>query len=411
MLFKAIAPEMNQKKIILSLFSLYLLSLSIKGLVINIFEIQVNIYLSLLFTASFLTILSNNEKKITPLFVSILVFFVASCCSILFSVIPERSIEHLYMLVPWIVVHIVISGTVKTTSDAVYIVNILILLSLIISIKLLYTCLIFNELPPTDWVKPTEWVNRSNIPIVLVPNDLIIITSIIPFSLHKFFFSKSMKNKVFMGLLLIIYFVVIILYESRGALISGIFSIAIYLLLSKKLNLLAYLIIPFLLLVIVDGFNEFRLLNKSIHSYQVRFGLLWISWHMFLDAPFFGQGISSFASFYTEDFVHKINISRFISIKELNSLLVTWPHNLYIELLAERGLIGLTSFFYMNMTVLKQINKQIIESNAMLTTILASLMSIYFSAIIELSFTRFWVGLMIILELSVIYALAHETKK
>jgi O-antigen ligase len=125
----------------------------------------------------------------------------------------------------------------------------------------------------------------------------------------------------------------VVLFQSRGALLILLLSLgcAVGLLLPKRLIkkaiFLSGLIISIILLLdITQGFALFhRFMNDS-------FGRL-IAWNMFLDAPFLGNGIHTFW-LLLETYSYKTNITVGMT---------SWVHNLYIETLAEQGIVGFIS--------------------------------------------------------------------
>ena len=76
------------------------------------------------------------------------------------------------------------------------------------------------------------------------------------------------------------------------------------------------------------------------HNYLI------VSWQMFIDNPLFGQGPKMFRILCNDD---KFRIN------ELNNTCSTHPHNTFIQLLAETGLVGLIIILIVSFTIIQLI--------------------------------------------------------
>ena len=79
-------------------------------------------------------------------------------------------------------------------------------------------------------------------------------------------------------------------------------------------------------------------------SYDTERVLLWVSsWHMFLDYPIFGVGFGNWAEYYKASYISPLSKEPWLPN----------PHNLYLYLLSETGIVGFISYVVMNLGMLR----------------------------------------------------------
>lgn len=79
-------------------------------------------------------------------------------------------------------------------------------------------------------------------------------------------------------------------------------------------------------------------------SYDSERVLLWISsWHMFLDYPILGVGFGNWAEYYKASYISPLAKEPWLPN----------PHNLYLYLLSETGIVGFVSYLVMNLGMLR----------------------------------------------------------
>ena len=89
-----------------------------------------------------------------------------------------------------------------------------------------------------------------------------------------------------------------------------------------------------------NGSGELKVFSEMHHNYLI------VSWQMFIDNPLFGQGPKMFRILCNDD---KFRIN------ELNNTCSTHPHNTFIQLLAETGLVGLIIILIVSFTIIQLI--------------------------------------------------------
>jgi O-antigen ligase len=157
--------------------------------------------------------------------------------------------------------------------------------------------------------------------------------------------------------------------------------------------------------LLIDGFLGFPLATKfsliwsaeSGQAFDARIPIWSAAWGEFLSSPLWGHGPHTFH--YTS----------------LDSIGLSWPHNLYLEILAEQGMLGFSALGFLLVCGLsaawKTQRDQISEIRILGAGSLAGLLGFCFAALVELSFLRQWVVIVFFTLLAVISHLAsyrHE---
>lgn len=256
--------------------------------------------------------------------------------------------------------------------------------------------------------EPIAWVRSLGSPIFIVPNDIIFIALLMPFSIALLLQRTSLMSAVAALLMLSILLglLTIVIFQSRAALIAELVSTIIIAAILKPRYALLLGCGIIISLLIVDGLMGFPLIAKHGRVADTRFALWIAAWRMFLDTPFLGHGPHSFVLFY-QSYLQTIKLPSWLPIDQR---LIPWPHNLYLELLAEQGMAGLTSLIGLLTTLFLVAWRTLkIESGNIYiyaVCILASLTSYCVSAVFELTFLRQWVVVMLFLLSGIISILS-----
>lgn len=168
---------------------------------------------------------------------------------------------------------------------------------------------------------------------------------LVPLALHQLLQARSWLSRLFYGLAVLILSISLLLTNSRTSWLAGVFAILWVCwyhrrVFQERLGRWALVI----LLVGLGAtllFNAHHILPRlqtlwSLHIFQEnathwRVALLRAAWRMFLDQPLVGQGLNTYGTAMPA-FQHQVG---FYSIN---------PHNYYLQMLAETGLIGLVAF-------------------------------------------------------------------
>ncbi len=131
-----------------------------------------------------------------------------------------------------------------------------------------------------------------------------------------------------------------------------------------------------------------------------RLGYWTVAWHLFVDAPFLGQGPGTFSQLYKE-YHQSLNIPYGTDPRT-----PPHPHNIPLELLAEQGLLGASAFVFLLFIAIRQLiqrarqpgRQQEVEATA------ASACIFFWCGLFDLSLWREWVSLYFWLLYGLAYA-------
>lgn len=194
------------------------------------------------------------------------------------------------------------------------------------------------------------------------------------FGIFSFFlvvenFNKSILGKIISYITFFIIFISILISGERASLIIffGVLMLNIFfnkdirkylcgiILISIIVLILSVIVMPHIKhrfyswpkdLFFSSNLENENLLKKTINT---PWGVLYLSgYEIFLKNTFFGKGFKSFRNVCSENDIDEINKKYNLNlIKESQSFCSNHPHNIYLELLAEVGIVGLILFLIM----------------------------------------------------------------
>ena len=328
--------------------------------------------------------------KLTGLTIVILLFILSSLLSASISSDLDRSFNTSLPMWPGLLVYLLITFCYKKNSDVLLTFFSLIVISNAISIYLLYHAINNINLSAIDLI-----LTQNNV-LIDVPNDVSLCALYVPlfFALLDSSQIKSKAPLKIVGFLLVL--VTCTVYKSFVGIICLFSSMTFYLLLARnKFQLLAlYLSVSICLLVdLATGSFLIEKISKTIDLYgwDPRFALWGAALLMFFQLPVLGHGPGTFVTMYQE-YIDVLNIPPNLP---LDTRLVPWPHNLYLEILAERGVIG---FFLFSIILIISIHYSYkiftfssMKYKIVVIGLLSSLLGFIIGSFIEFTFLRLWV--------------------
>ena len=237
-----------------------------------------------------------------------------------------------------------------------------------------------------------DWLPGLGFPVLVVPNDCHLLALLTPFSLVL----AERRPRSALGFLAMASIVVstgaILALGSRGGALSLIACLALTgAFLRPRLGVVlggASL----LAMAVGDAALGFPLLSKFTHVVDTRISLWILAWEMFLDAPWLGHGPHTYRLLYTA-YLESITFPDWVRPDPWGTA-VPWAHNLYLELLAERGIIGFLSFFSVIGTAFVYLARALRRKDPELAALAAgcggALLGFLLSGVFEASLLRIW---------------------
>jgi len=233
----------------------------------------------------------------------------------------------------------------------------------------------------------------TNSPIITVPNDLLLLSMLVPFALMFLRLDGGTGwQRGCAVTFLLLAFVCIIFFQSRIALTVYCLACMFFIKWNRPFRvfgLLSGLLISGLLLDHV--FFEGRMASK-IFMFP-RFYVWKTAWTMFLDDMLVGKGPGMFRELY----FHYLGEAGYVLEKLGDRREMPWAHNLFLELMAERGIIGLTSFSMLIVHPVKRLLQKLgkLPMDACRAkrefAILIVFLTLFVGGLVEISLLRLWV--------------------
>lgn len=323
--------------------------------------------------------------------------FIASIviCSLLSQNI-NTSFRYSVAFVPAILMFILLKNSRGNRTDQLVIVTTCLLVLTAQSLLLVITAV---SAPLTDQT-PASIVDAAESLILIVPNDILFFVLLMPFCFYLLQTAKSTRIKALTIVPIVICLLMTLWLQSRAAVLVLIFVSAAYGYLSLPRFPWLLVCTSALILAGLDLLLGFGLLAKFASLTDSRLPLWLAGWSMFLEQPIKGFGPHTYGEFYQQYF----SSQGFIESVVVDNRHTPWPHNLYIELLAEYGLFGFLTFIFLMYALAKTALKKWAtisgDQKYFYAALLASLVGFGVAGIFELTLLRLWVVTYLFLMLS-----------
>src|ERR1051325_1090268 len=283
-------------------------------------------------TSLFIAARGLNARRENVLLLPSAAFLGSTLLSTLLSEDVELSLRRCVPLLPCVLLFVLVAARFESRHVKVLYAT-LAGLAAVVGLRLLVQC----AADPT--ATPTAWVEAVRGPLLVVPNDAIFLVSVMPLAL-ALAFSASGRRIAVLGLAMVILgLAVVVVLRSRGATLLALVVVPATLGALRMPRRVVLAAIAGMLLVgmAVDGLTGFALTARFGAVWTTRIPIWLTAVAIFRDAPFFGVGPHVFGEFF-EEYLWTPSWSAF------DYRASEWAHNLYLELLAEQGIVGLGAF-------------------------------------------------------------------
>jgi O-antigen ligase len=246
-------------------------------------------------------------------------------------------------------------------------------------------------------------VTKLGIPLLVAPNDLTFLAIIAPLSFVLLCREAHQVYRIIAGFSIFLGLMAACIFTSRTAVMTTGIALGCMTLLTQRRRrlvtglgvLLALLLVTFLLNALV--FPGAQLVDKVIRSdYGTLSGRtpVWAAaWKLFLDAPVLGHGPQTFGVFSQTSYVH----------------------NLYLEVLTERGGLGFATLGVLIASGLAgawRLQRGASSDTAFLgAAALAGLVGFCSAAVVDVSFVHQWVAIILFVLLGIVARLGSITQE
>lgn len=246
------------------------------------------------------------------------------------------------------------------------------------------------------WSHPEQerdrWLTMAGYVQLTVPNDLLLLSIVMPFAVALLLTHRDHRIALAAAVSVVLSMVAIVLFQSRGALLMMAFSSLTVVTLLRPHRVWVAAAALFGIAVLVDGVTGFALSRRFAGSWGSRIPLWHAAWRMFLDAPLLGHGPGAFAV-VGPDYIAQAYRPPWAPLDARHA---PWPHSLYLELLAERGILGTMAFLGYIVLALRcaysaYTKTTARETRVLAAAVLATLFTSMIAGLFELSIVRYWV--------------------
>ena len=329
---------------------------------------------------------TSASRRVNPLVVAILCFCAATVVSLFVSINLARSFIVSTALLPALLLFVIIGYGFSSPGHVRGLLLAFTAVALGLGSALTAIALRDSAGASSDWVAALES------PILVVPNDVALLAVLLPAYLLPLRLRPRSVAGVAGAMAAAITLLACVALQSRTALLTALVSMtALAMLWRSRALLIVTLTTPVAALIVDQVFLGGHLTAKFASFWDARLSLWVTAWQMFVDAPLVGNGPNTFGALYPQ-YIAALEMP---GILPVDGRVVPWPHNLYLEMLAERGFVGLCALLFVIGAAARigwRLRKaQDAETRLLATTVLACLVGVAFSGLLELTLLRLWV--------------------
>jgi O-antigen ligase len=218
---------------------------------------------------------------------------------------------------------------------------------------------------------PSDWLFEAGLPYFIVPNDFILLAVFIPFFMAMIVQQRAFFIKSIAVIIIVLNLILFTVYRSRGAILLSVLAIGLswVMITGSYKKIFLVLLTVTSAVVMVDFFTGFQLgykLAAGYESWLTRLAPWSKAWDLFCASPLIGTGPRTFGQFYPH---------------------IPWVHNLFLETLAEQGLLGVAALSGLTVSMYRTLI-DLLKKTDVSTILVISWVIIFLGGLIEFSFIR-----------------------
>jgi O-antigen ligase len=351
-------------------------------------DLNINVLLIWLACCSIAAVwLGSGERRHPPrsrVVWLVALFLLVAALSILLSEDVARSLRLSAPLIPAALLFFLIYEYFDDARDLRHLYACLTITALGLAVALLWTALRAPGVPPNSWVR------ELGSPILIVPNDVTFLAVIAPFALALAYHEPRSAVGRLALLSLALSLCAAAVYVSRTATLALLASTICTAAALGSRRLLGALLVGLVMVLTAGYLLDLPLSAKFSETgldadagSQGRLRLWTFAWAMFMDAPLLGQGLHTFAD------------ER-----------IPWAHSLYLQSLAEQGIVGLLALLlllsYATLAAWKAARSPVRDQRILAAGALGALAGFCLASVFELALLREWVAIAMFVLLAVV---------
>ena len=222
----------------------------------------------------------------------------------------------------------------------------------------------------------SEWIARADAAWLVVPNDIGWIACILPLLA-----AATRRPRAILAILLGGYLALCAFVHSRGAATTALATSVAFIALSRHRRIAEFDARRWF--VAIGLAMAAALAVFAFASMRARLQLWQAAWGIFLDHPSTGIGVHNFVLVYRSYLPPNYDL--------IDARITPWPHNLFLEIAAEWGLIGIVPWAFLAACVARRGWRVLAAVSPAQCAALAGCVGLLLLALAEASFLRQWV--------------------
>ncbi len=312
-------------------------------------------------------------------------FLISYVASVLFSNDFFRSVNAVAILFPGLLI-----AYVLIRLSPIYLRHIAWCLTLLV---LAPSCVVMLMFMDSSLSVPELVFNKKRTPALVVPNDMLMGVIFLPVVVATFFIEKQPVLKIVAIVIVALLILTVYVVGSRVCILTIVLMVVLSIYRFRPKQFLVNSLIFLLLLISTDILLELGIVERMLRFRHENARLsIWLAGLMrWTDHPFLGFGPANFEIAYRLG-LSSVEMPDWVLV---DSRRMSWAHNIFIEALLERGVIGLAGQSLLFLLIYFRLRERLTTSHKELKifyfALFVSYLGFIFAGLFELTLQRIWV--------------------